>query len=327
MNCTHCSAPTELALCDRCDQTLRVALDTVAAYYRDCLRIEPGSARARVQSAYHSAPPPISATRVDAISRAILAVDNSISGWCRILINDIPDIESVPPHSTPKAVEWLASHRASIRTLPWAGELLRDALACEQTLRRVLDQAGSGWYAGTCGNPLGGERIHDGASCACACHQSGMVCDLDCHPDDVVIAQTCDRPLYVVPGSRWVTCPGCGRAWAADERRAAVIAEVRDRVAPASVAAQLIVGWLDTEPSVERVVDRIRKWAERGRLVRATTQVHDGKTVPAYRIGDVLDLLATPTPTPPVAPVTASVLASSVTDSGGFTAPESRQHG
>lgn len=294
MTCLHCSAPTSgLALCARCDQTLRVGLANVAAYYRDVLRITPGR-RVKVRSAYRSTPPATDTPRVDAVTRVTLAVDGAVSGWCRMLADDRP--EAGPhPGATPEAVEWLDRHRASIATLEWAGELLRDMLDAERRLRAVLDRADTGWYAGACGNLLG-EWVHDASTCACACHETGT-CDLDCHPEDVVISEACERGLYASPGNAWVTCPACGRTWATAERRAAMITEARERVAPASVIARLVVGWDDEEPSVERMRKRINQWQTRGHLTRATTQVHDGQAVPAYRIGDVLDLLSdTPSP-------------------------------
>jgi hypothetical protein len=177
LTCLHCTATITngLALCERCQQTLRVALVNAAAYYADLDRIRPGS-RVKVRSTYVSSPPPGADPATDKIAATIEAVDNTVSTWTRALIDDRPQA-GPPPANTGSALGWLESHVPSIATLEWANEFVRDVMAAEKTMRRVLDRSDTGWYAGKCGATLTPERPHDGFTCECACHL-GVECDL-----------------------------------------------------------------------------------------------------------------------------------------------------
>lgn len=269
MTCLSCQADVTngLALCERCQHTLRVALVNVAAYFSDVARIQPGQ-RVKVRSAYVSTPPPGTAPPRDPIANALDEVSTIVFGWCRNLEDDRPGALKALPTTTERRCGWLESHVPSIATLEWAGECLREMLDCERSLRRILDRSDTGHYAGVCGNEIGREETDDGD----------------------VVAVTCPRHLYATAGSAWVTCPECGRCWDGEGRREQMIAASREELAPVRVIARIVVELTD-EPSVERLTRRIEKWVERKQLVDYGVRVLDGQPRRVYRVGDVLRLV------------------------------------
>lgn len=267
--CLHCTAETSngLALCQLCQQTLTVSLTNTAAYYTDVDRIRPGQ-RVKVRSAYQSTPPPLTEPQDDKIAAILDATDNAASTWTRMLHDDRPGIGGRAT-STTAALAWLEQHVPTIVTLGWAAELLRDMMACEKQLRRLLDQADTGWYAGRCGNEVGREMV-----------------------DGEVLPVICERPLYGTQSSSWVSCPECGRTWDVASRRTMMMAEARDELAPVSIIARAVVGLLDDEVSVQRLANRIDQWVKRGKIHDLGVRVlDDGKPHRVYRLGDVFDLL------------------------------------
>jgi hypothetical protein len=296
VTCTHCSATVTngMALCERCQQTLRVAIVNAAAYYADLDRIRPGS-RVKVRGSYVSTPPPGTNAAPDQIAAILEAVDNTVSTWTRALIDDRPQA-GPPPASTGSALGWLESHVPSIANLEWADEFMRDITTAEKTMRRLLDKSDTGWYAGKCGATLAPERPHDGFTCECSCHL-GVECDLpDCAPTVTFDAVTCGRGLYGTQGVSWIRCPECGATRDAATLRDNLMREARAELAPVSVVARAVVGLLDSETSVQKLANRIDQWIHRGRLrdlgVRVLTP--GGKPQRVYRIGDVFDLLGAP---------------------------------
>lgn len=296
MTCTHCTAEVTngLALCARCQQTLAVALVNVAAYHSDVMRIQPGQ-RIKVRSAYRSTPPPSPAGAYDPISAHLGIVDNAIGTWCRALADDRPQVGSIPA-TTAKRCPWLENHLPSIATLEWAAELLRDCLAAERDLKRILDRADTGWYAGKCGFVLAEERIHDGTTCGCDCHNgTGYPCDIPggCGSEfGTIAAVVCERGLYATPGHNWIRCPECGATHDTGSRRDSMIREAREQVAPVAVIARAVVGLVDSEQSVQRLANRIDQWVSRGQLHDLGVRVLDGnRPQRVYRLGDVFDLL------------------------------------
>lgn len=271
MNCNSCYATTTngLSLCATCQQTLRVALVNCGAFHTDVLRIQPGQ-RVKVRGAYQSTPPPGTKPASDRISEAADHVSTIVFGWVRNLEDDRPGIDKAPL-ATDRRCGWLEAHVASIATLEWGGEILREILDCERMLQRILDKADTGWYAGVCGNEVGRQCIdEDGAE---------------------VQAVVCDHPLYGTQSSAWVRCPTCGRTWDAEARRTVMLTEARDRVAPVKVIARAVVGLMDGEVSEERLTRRIEKWIARGQLRDLGTRVLDGRPRKVYNLGEVFDLV------------------------------------
>lgn len=268
--CQTCTAPTTngLALCSDCQQTFTVACINIAAYFADVERIQPGQ-RVKTRSAYRSAPPPGTEPSRDPIAEALDHVSTVVFGWCRSLEDDR---QVTMPSTTGTRLGWLESHVVSVATLPWASESLRELLGCERMLRKILDKADTGWYAGVCGNEVGREYL-----------------------EDEVVPLYCERHLYGTTGSSWVVCPECGRTWDANQRREQMIRAARDEHAPVSVIASAVVGLLDGEHSVARLANRIDQWVKREKLQSLGVRVlADGKPHRVYRLGDVFDLLDVP---------------------------------
>jgi hypothetical protein len=270
MNCLSCTAETTngLAMCQRCQQTLRVALVNAGSYYADVEKIKPGQ-RVRVSSAYRSTPPPEIEPARDPISDALNALDNAVSTWARMLCDDRPGIGKTPT-STTSTIGWLESHVPSISTLEWCGEMVREIRAHERSLRRILDKADTGSYVGTCGNEIGREWT-----------------------DGEVVPVLCERHLYAVESTAWVQCPECGRNWDTAERRSKMLADVRSQLLPLRAVARILVRLTD-EPSVERLTRRIEKWVEREQIQDYGVRVLDGKPRRVYRVGEVEDKLDLP---------------------------------
>lgn len=264
--CLACTATVSngLALCDRCQRTLREAFTNVSAYYGDVDHIQPGQ-RVRVRSAYQSTPPPETAPAVDRISNALDHAATIIGGWARNLADDRPMAGEMPT-TIQRVCGWLESHVPTIATLEWAAECLREVNEVERDLRRILDKADTGQFAGPCGNEIGREEI-----------------------DGETYPVTCQRGLYSTQSSTWVRCPECGRTWDAADRRAVMRRESEDRVAPVRVLARIVVGLTD-EVSEERLIRRIEKWVDRKQLTAAGHRYLDGRLRTVYRIGDVIAL-------------------------------------
>lgn len=267
--CVSCRAKVTngVALCEKCQQTLRVACVNTAAFYADVLRIQPGQ-RVKVRSAYQSTPPPATAVSFDPITIATGQVDAIVIGWVRNLCDDRPTIGQ-PPDDIGKALGWLESHVPSINTLEWAGECLREMVECEHTLQRLLDKADTGWHAGICGNEVGRATNDDGE----------------------VETVTCPRTLYGTVGTKWVRCPECGRTWDTEQRRATMMAEAREQSAPVKVIARVVIGLVDGEVSEHRLTRRIEQWIHRGKLLDLGVRVIDGRPRRVYNLGEVFDLV------------------------------------
>lgn len=269
MSCDFCSADVTngLALCERCQTTLSVALVNVAAYFADVDHIRPGQ-RVKVRSTYVSTPPPGTEPPRDPIANTLDHVSTIVFGWCRNLEDDRPRLLPAMPATTQLRCGWLESLVASIATLEWAAECLREMLDCERRLQRILDRADTGRYAGVCGNEIGRETTED----------------------DEVVPVTCARHLYATAGSAWVTCPECGRCWDSEGRREQMLAASREELAPVRVIARIVVELTD-ESSVERLTRRIETWVHRKQLLDYGVRVLDGKPRRVYRVGDVLSLV------------------------------------
>lgn len=267
--CQWCTAETSngLALCERCQQTLSVSLVNVAAYFADVDKIRPGQ-RVKVRSAYQSTPPPSVAPPVDRIAETLDLAATIVFGWCRNLEDDRAGFVETMPATTETRCGWLEAYTATIATLPWADECLREVRDCERDLKRILDRADTGRYVGLCGNEIGRDE------------QEGEV-----------IPVVCERHLYLPATANWVTCPECGRMWDGKERQEVMLAMARDELAPIRVIASVVVHLSDGEPSVERLTRRIEQWVQRKKLMDYGVRVLDGRPRRVYRIDDVLQLV------------------------------------
>ena len=268
--CDWCTAETSngLTLCQRCQQTLTVSLVNVASYFADVDRIQPGQ-RVKVRSAYQSTPPPAIQPARDNIANALDQVATIVFGWGRNLEDDRAGFVEPMPLATELRCGWLEAHTATIATLSWAAECLREIRDCERDLKRILDRSDTGKYVGVCGNEIGRGEV-----------------------DGEVVPVMCERHLYLPPTANWVTCPECGRAWDGKERSDVMLSMARDELAPIRVIASVVVHLVEGEPSVERLTRRIEQWVQRKKLIDYGVRVLDGRPRRVYRINDVLKMVA-----------------------------------
>ena len=265
MTCQTCGADTDgTALCNRHAQALTVAFVNVAAYFTDVERIRPGQ-RVKVRSAYQSTPPPQTRPPHDPIAATLDHVATIVFGWGRNLEDDRG--ATGMPATTELRCGWLEAHLPSIVTLEWAGECLREMLACERMLRSILDKSDTGRYVGVCGNEIGRQEV-----------------------DGEVMAVTCERHLYLPATTEWVTCADCGRCWDGAERREQMRKDAADQLGTVRMIARVVCELTD-EPSEQKLTRRIEKWVERGQLADYGVRVLDGSPRRVYRIGDVLSLV------------------------------------
>jgi ribosomal protein L37AE/L43A len=95
----------------------------------------------------------------------------------------------------------------------------------------------------------------------------------------------CRKDLYAREDAAMVTCRPCGMDYDMDGRREWLLEAADHRLERASLIAQAV-----TDLGSPISADRIRMWAQRGRLLPHAT---DGLGRPLYRIGDVRELLKT----------------------------------
>jgi hypothetical protein len=298
VNCLHCGATTDngLALCALCQRKAATVLEFLPVYFRNLARWQPGRAGAR----------PVPGSRVlydgtvrgsgtgDRISDALDETATALTTWARALTADRGDFprpltfanaalcDDLPPELAddhPLAMTWLCAglehHLTSVATLEWAGQFVRDLGLHEMKLRALTETWMPGWYAGMCRRQIA----------------KGV---------------TCEAPTYVVPGLTWVTCRACGSTTYARDHLEMVLDEASDWIARPKALAAAIVALVDTEQSVPRLHERIKKWGQRERIasIRHTERGHEwvaeeGRYAvvdqvvgyPRYRLGDVLDVL------------------------------------
>lgn len=288
MTCQYCRAETTngLALCETCQYAADMWLTYVPIYFRNLARQRrPGRPNGSLSG---SGTWLIRRGEVDTslIQTALGKAVNDLTTWARVM-EDQRGVE-VPETSTETEMvtamcAMFAGHLTSIATTEWAGQFLREIGKHEAALRELTESAVPGWYAGACRQKTG----HD------------------MEGNDYF----CETPTYVVPGLTWLTCTGCGTTTAARDHLPVVLEEARGWVAVPRELAKAVVALVDTEASVDRLYERIRKWGRRGRIetiqARRWTRDYawdeaDERAVvvdeevlgpPKHRLGEVLDRL------------------------------------
>ena len=272
MNCQHCGAETSngLALCELARRKAATDLEWLPVYFRNLARWRPGKAGSRPVPG--SREPTILVTGTDRVSAALDLVGNEITTWVRALVDARPELLELRPLEAVFAdlsgvdlteaetmdllCAGLRRWLTTISTLEWCGEFVADLAGHEEQLRGLTEKVAPGWYAGEC--------------------------------------RRCTTSTYVVPGFTWVTCGGCGATTYARDHLATVLDEARGWVARPRAIAEAIVAMVDTEESIVRLYERIKKWEQRGKLDGLRRIDRDGDPVgpKRYRLGDVLDLIA-----------------------------------
>lgn len=268
MACLSCGATTNngLVLCERCQVAASVAMEFLPVYFRNLARWRPGRAGGRpVPGSREPQGALVAASGSgDRVLRALDAAGADLTAWARCLADD-RGVE-LPDHDDEGATiaalcRLLNEHLTSIATLEWAGEFVAEARKHEAALRVLTERVAPGWYAGACRRKVSMEG-------------------------------TCGASTYVVPGLTWVTCGACGVTTYARDHLETIVDEARSWVARPKEVAAALVALLDSEQSVDRLYDRIRKWESLGWLESTRKLDADGDPVgpKRYRLGDVLDL-------------------------------------
>lgn len=103
----------------------------------------------------------------------------------------------------------------------------------------------------------------------------------------------CRRDMYAKVGAPEVKCAPCDLVYDVGPRREWLLELVVDQLATATEVSRALASW-----GTAVTPDRIRMWAmrERGKeSPRLITRGQDLRGRPLYRVGDVLDVLNTPT--------------------------------
>lgn len=280
MNCLYCGATTDngLALCALCQRKATVDMEFLPVYFRNLARWRPGRAGSR----------PVPGSRVlysgergsgtgDRIGDALDETANTLTTRARELCDDRPHLAQMLDRlavarsedriDEAQVVAWLCAgftrYLTTVATLDWCGDFVHDLDQHEAALRGLTETAVPGWYAGACARKISMES-------------------------------TCGAPTYVVPGLTWVTCGACGVTTYARDHLDTILDEARAWVARPMRLAEAAVALVDTELSVARLYERIKKWEQREKIVGVRRLDADGDPVgpKRYRFGDVLDRLA-----------------------------------
>jgi hypothetical protein len=293
VNCLSCHAEVTngLALCELCQRYASTCLDVLPVYFANLARWRPGRAGSR----------PVPGSRVlydgptrtdgtgDRISDRLDETITALTTWARALIEDRPHFvrpltladavlaDDLPPEVADDLNDDPASkvrllcagfekHLTSLATLGWAGDFVAQLSQHEATLSELTEELMPGWYAGAC--------------------------------------RQCGYATHVIPGLTWVKCGHCGTTTYARDHLETILDEARQWVAPPKRIAEAVVALVDTELSVPRLYERIKKWEQRekipsiqriergyewsddeDRMVVADQAVGAKR----YRLGDVLD--------------------------------------
>jgi hypothetical protein len=297
IRCLSCGAETSngLALCELCQRLASTCLDVLPIYFRNLARWRPGRAGSRPvpgSRVLYDGPTRVDGTG-DRISDRLDEAFTALTTWSRDLVQDRPhlvrpltyadavlsddlpqgvadDLNDDPATAVRLLCTGFEEHLTSISTLGWAADFLASLVHHEAILRGLTEQLMPGWYAGAC--------------------------------------RRCKAPTYVIPGLTWVTCGGCGSTTYARDHLETILDEAREWVARPRPLAEAVVALVDTEMSVPRLYERIKKWEQRDKIagIQRTERGYEWddaqdrlvvvvQAVGAkrYRLGDVLDRLFT----------------------------------
>ena len=200
-------------------------------------------------------PLPVNLMAADASARLV----NSLTTTARIIAED-NGYET--GRGDPRSVStWLLHRISAIRLHVAGGEMMDELVYLTAKAIKAITPPPDRWFAGVCSVDLDGEE--------------------------------CDADLYASADKGTIQCQKCGITHDVGERRAILLKHAEEVLATASEAARAVVVWSDYERGENKLVNRIGKWAERGRIERRGWRTEGGKDRPTYRIGDILDLLAT----------------------------------
>jgi hypothetical protein len=214
----------------------------------------------------------------DRVPRLLDESHADLTGWLEALADDRPQLAPVIARILRMDQDpvvrlgcaLLTKYVATLTTLPWVRDLVTGVMTMHRRLETETTRSAPGWYAGAC--------------------------------------RKCRIDTFVVPGLTWVTCQGCGTTTAARDHLEVILDEAREWVARPRPLAEALVALLDTEESVPRLYERIKRWGQSDRQkitpVVAMRRAHvfdlETETIivgeeqvghARYRFGEVFDLL------------------------------------
>lgn len=293
MTCGHCGKPTQgTTLCDKCATTAAYAIANIAAYTDDADTVRAKQARygdpngkasvgktmpLPVDMRFVSGPPrlildtrPLGGSHAAPAAQLMWDVRATLVAWCRVLMDEQARVHG----PTCVACLHVTCHTARQRRWPddtvrgmcryldrthrwwesrdWAPAMLDELLDLERRLRRLVDRPPSRQYAGRC---------------------------------------HCDAELYALEGKTTMHCQACGAEHDVASRREFLLREASDYLVTATEAASALLSWTDCDWAHAKIVDRIRRWRDRGTLDVADVTSLSGRDRHLYRLGDVQALL------------------------------------
>lgn len=289
----RCGKPTNDQFCEDCEKTFAYSLVNVGVYYVDIEQtVEPRRTRLGSNSggkATKGKEQPLivdmrfvnaNQGRASLAPGAQLMTDAraTVVAWARHVMDEQPELAGPacvtclhvscsairrrrwPTDTIPSMVRYFSRQFRWIIHEPWAPVMADEFLDLERRLSWMSDRPASKWYAGKC-------SVID---------ENGTECTAE---------------LYAREDRGWVDCQRCGIRHDVSERRAVLLREAKHYLVTATEAASALMAWTDYDGTETKLVDRIRKWRDRGRLeVADVTSLH-GKDRHLYRLGDVQDLL------------------------------------
>lgn len=283
----NCGRPLAGArLCERCQGTFAVAIVNIAAYYADLENIETKRTRygsaATVRTIGKAQPLIIDMRFAETTARGTQAkwdAWNTIVTWCRTVMEDQPELcgptcRSACLHVSCAAIKRRRWPRNTIQSMclyldrqfrwivreDWAPAMFDELLDVERRLKKLIDRPADKWYAGKC-------SFTD---------ESGYECTAE---------------LYAEHDRGTMTCRSCGILHDVSERREVLLREAKDYHVTATEAAGALLAWTDYDGSESKLMDRIRKWRDRGRLEVQDVTSLLGRDRHLYRLGDIQALL------------------------------------
>lgn len=297
--CT-CGRPTAGAwLCDHCVTTFGYAIANVGAHYADLETVATKQARSGTHiatkgSSGRAQPLPVDMRFVNgARVRSIFGgvggsatapgnqvrwdTWNTVVAWCRTIMEDQPELAGPvcteclhlscaairrrrwPANTVPSMIRYLARQFRWLLGERWAPVMLDEFLDLEQRLVRFVDVKPNRWYAGKCSATT---RVGEADVC-------------------------CTAELYADADSGAITCRACGTRHDVSERREFLLREAKGYLVTATEAASALLAWTDYDGSENKLVDRVRKWREHGRIESRGVLEVAGCTRHLYRLGDI----------------------------------------
>lgn len=185
-------------------------------------------------------------------SEARWVLSNTVTTWARVVEEESPGAVLPTWAKLGTVAMWLGTYVEWLRHHPAAAEAFDEIDGAVAQARRLVDTKPERWYAGPCGG-LDGEA--------------------------------CGHDLYAKPNAARITCPMCGASYDSTARREWLIEAAHDHLATAAEVSRLCMPLLGELVTTAM----IRGYLHRGRIAQHGTAIDGrGRTVPLYRVGDVI---------------------------------------